>query len=108
VQQQHGGTRPGRQAGAAQDWTMGSHVHFHAEFMPGERRLPIDRISLRSIESHGSRQFSAGVDLRTVFNVSFEINLSSAYHARVYEVVTPCLIRSSRSGKVREHILFRG
>ena len=62
VQQQRGGTRPGRQAGAAQDWRVGSHVHFHTEFMPGERGLPIDRISSRSIELHGSRQFSAGVD----------------------------------------------
>jgi hypothetical protein len=43
--------------------------------MPGEGRLPIDRISSRSVESHGSRRFSADVDLRTVFNASFETNL---------------------------------
>ena len=75
VQQQHGCTRSGRQAGATQDWTAGSHVHFHAEFMPGEGRLPIDRISSRSVESHGSRPVFCRRRLRTIFNASFETNL---------------------------------
>ena len=44
---------------------LGSHVHFHAEFMPGEGRSTIDRIIVTSIASCGLRLIFCPLHPRT-------------------------------------------